>query len=262
MKVIAYTALHYGSDYLGWAIRSVIDHIDEYHVLYSAQGSHGSRTDLVCPDTRETLYTIAENAAGDKLNWHDGDWTQEGQQRDSIFEYAPAADVIVVLDADEIWPSGLIRMILSCPPPIGVDKYRLPMIHMWRSFWKGILHDPAYPVRIIYPKWEHGNGETITLSEVTVASFNGDYQEKTEPIVHLGYAQRPEIVQYKQHTHGHKGEWRKDVDWFNDVFMNNERTKDLHPVGSDYWNYELVYPLDYMPAFMVEHPYFTMATIE
>ena len=94
MKVIGYTALHYGRDYLGYAIRSVIDAVEEYHVLYTSQGSHGHRSQAHCPDTRLELFEIAEAAAGAKLRWHEGSWLWEGQQRDAIFEYAPDADVL------------------------------------------------------------------------------------------------------------------------------------------------------------------------
>ena len=80
-------------------------------------------------------------------------------------------------------------------------------------------------------------------------------------INHMGYAQRPEIVQYKQLTHGHRNEWRHDVDWFTDKFMANAQT-DTHPVGSEYWNPERVDPLDYMPRWMQDHSYYHMQVIE
>lgn len=251
MKVIGYVALHYGRDYLGYAIRSVIDHIDELHVLYSAVGSHGHQAHIPCPETRDELYAIAEGAAGGKLRWHDGTWAHEGYQRDSIHQYAPDADVILVLDADEIWPEGLVANVLnyagavtnSIPP---FRTLRLPMIHMWRSFYRAILHDPAFPTRVIFPHIAEKYGEQTW--------------GRADPIVHLGYAQRPEIVEYKQHTHGHRGEWRQD-DWFNTVFMANAQTN-CHPVGSEYWQPEPVNPLDYMPGWMSEHPYYGLQVIE
>lgn len=257
MKVIGYTALHYGSDYLGWAIRSIIDHIDEYHVLYAARGSHGSRTFQPCPDTREDLYAIASRAAGNKLRWWDGDWTQEGQQRDSIFGYAPDADVILTLDADEIWPEALVYCAIdqwSEAKLIQCRSWRMPIIHYWRSFYRAILHDPAYPERVIYPHvgnaWDREHGVCYINPPPTGREF----------INHMGYAQRSEIVDYKQLTHGHKGEWRRDINWFQDRFMANAQ-QDCHPVGSEYWNPEQVKPLDYMPAFMVEHPYYKLDVI-
>lgn len=245
-KIIAYTALLYGTDYLGWAIRSVIDHIDELHILYDASGhgSHGHVTDRVCPDTREQLITIAARAAGAKMRWHDGRWAHEGYQRESIHQYAPDADVILVLDADEIWPRYFNRGCLDAWETLNVQRLRLPMIHFWRSFHRAVLHDPAFPERVIYPKKQR-SFETVHLAG---------------SICHLGYAQRSEIVGFKLSTHGHKGEFRRDVDWFNDVFMAN-RQLDCHPVGSEYWNPEPVNPWDYMPEFMKQHPYAELEVI-
>ena len=250
-KVVGFTALLYGKDYLAWAIRSIIDHIDEYHIAYSPIGAHGHRTEIPCPETREELYAIASAAAGNKLHWHDGEWAHEGLQRDSIHEYAPDADVIVVLDADEIWHSELIQWAVNPLDGTGEtrgQRIRIGMIHYWRSFYRAVIHDPACPVRVIYPK--------IKPSEGCL-----DSRHIKQVISHLGYAQRPEIVQYKQLTHGHRNEWRKDVDWFADKYMANAQT-DCHPVGSEYWNPERVDPLDYMPRWMMEHPYYHMQVIE
>jgi hypothetical protein len=245
MKVISYTALHYGRDYLASAIRSVIDSVDEHHVLYTAIGSHGSRTSIPCPETRDELYAIAEAAAGSKLRWHDGEWPYEGAQRDSIHQYAPDADVILVVDADEVWSTGLADEVLST---LGNQRrYRLPIIHYWRSFYRAVLHDPAFPERVIVPN-----------------SFSGGigaFDKRDGVIHHFGYAQRPEIVEYKILTHGHRGEWRHDVDWFHDKFMANAQT-DCHPVGSDHWNPETVDPYSLgLPEFMREHEYAGMEVI-
>lgn len=246
MKVIAYTALLYGTDYLGWAIRSVIDHIDELHIIYDStgHGSHGHRTERECPDSRWELINIATNAAGDKLRWHDGGpYSFEGQQRDAIYGYAPDADVILVLDSDEIWPDGLAQATILQVMMTEARTYRIPIIHYWRSFHRCVLHDPAFPVRAIVP--------SRATDEWCI-----DYK----PINHMGYAQRSEIVNFKLTTHGHRGEFRRDVDWFNDVFVANRQT-DCHPVGSEYWNPETVNPLDYMPIWMKDHPYFNLDVI-
>lgn len=276
-KIVAYTALHYGKDYLASAIRSVIDHVDEYHALYTPIGSHGHRTDVPCPETRDELLEIALSA-GSKLRWHEGEWGWEGQQRDTIFSVAPDADLILALDADEIWAEGLAQMVIESaakhPFP---TNFRVPIIHYWRSFHRCVLHDPAYPVRAISPKAK--GQEAITfhpfradtpdtphdmpsheVTEILRKIRAGEYRDEAMAINHMGYAQRSEIVNYKQLTHGHKGEWRRDVDWFNDKFMANAQV-DCHPVGSDYWNPETVNYLDYMPAWMSDHPYAEMAVI-
>lgn len=246
-KVVSYTALLYGADYLGSAIRSVIDHMDEHHIIFSPVGAHGSRTDLPCPDSRDELYAIAEQAAGSKLHWHDsGPFTYEGQQREAIHQYAPDADVIVVLDADEIWPSMLIRnMTDGIDYPFFPRRVRLPVVHFWRSFYRAVIHDPASPVRVIYPK--RPEGET-GLSDMQGA------------IAHMGYAQRSELVYFKQFTHGHRGEWRRDCNWYRDKFLANSQ-EDVHPVGSQYWWPEEINPWDYLPEFMKSHPYANLEVI-
>lgn len=240
MKTVAYTALHYGRDYLDAAIRSVIDHVDELHVIYTPVGSHGHRTDATCPETRDELYEIAYTAARHKLMWHEGVWPYEGAQREAIHQYAPDADLILVLDADEVWTDGLASAALEFARTANVRRIRVPMLHLWRSFRRGFAHDPAYPHRIIVP----GAPE----SETTLPTWS-----EHERIWHFGYAQRSEIVAYKLLTHGHRGEFRRDCDWFNDVFMTN-RQYDCHPVGSDAWNCE---PIDQanLPLPLFDHPY-------
>lgn len=242
MKTVSYTALHYGSDYLYWALRSVADYVDECWILYAATGSHGYKTRRPCPDQKGALRAKAIAAAGRKVHWVDGDWTQEHEQREAIYDLAPDADVILVLDADEIWPDNMAKTIVDTVRVHGTSyrAVRLPMIHYWRSFYRCVLHDPAFPERVIIGKADRG-GYVDTWSHM-------------RPINHMGYAQRSEIVEYKQHTHGHRGEWRKDIDWYQARFLANAQV-DCHPVGSQYWNPEAVNPWDYLPAFMKGHPY-------
>lgn len=252
MKVVGFTALHYGREYLGYAIRSIIDHVDEHHIAYTAIGSHGHRTQVRCPETRDELYAIAKAAAGDKLRWHDGEWPHEGAQRDSIHEYAPDADAIVVLDADEIWSGGMVeRAIQRAIQYPTINRFRAEMRHFWRSFYRCILHDPSYPIRVINP---HGTDDKLFYLDIHRTETRYDIDHRLM-INHMGYAQSPEIVRYKLETHGHKNEIRRDCDWFNDIYMNVRRQKDLHLVGSEYWNYEQVNPWDYLPDFMNLHPY-------
>ncbi len=186
MKTIAYTALHYGKDYLASAIRSVIDAVDEYHVLYTPTGSHGHYSAMPCPESREELYEIARQAAGDKFHWHEGAWAWEGQQRDAIHTLVPDADVVLVLDADEVWSKRLAEFFVASARTgtMRGERYRVPIIHYWRSFHRCVLHDPAYPERLILPKNKGGGSSTVTIPDV-------------RPIHHFGYAQRPEIVEYK-----------------------------------------------------------------
>lgn len=254
-KVVGYCCLHYGLPYLEWSIRSVIDHVDEFYCLYSPHGSHNGNPGILPPiDSEADLLAAAHRGAGNKLVWVKGEWTHEGQQRDSINQYAPDADVILVVDSDEVWGEGVAYGILHSPSFLSLDvrEWRIPIIHYWRSFYKCVLHDPAFPIRVIVPK-RSGNSATYEPYP------NDGY---TFAINHFGYALPPEYIAYKWGgIHGHQAELRRDVDWFADKFMANAQT-DCHPVGSEYWNPERIDPMDYMPRFMMQHPYFFKQVIE
>lgn len=250
MKVIAYTALHYGKPYLEWAIRSVIDDVAEFHVIYSAIGSHGHRSDAANPDSRDELYEIARRAAGFKLTWHEGVFPTEGAQRDQIYSLVPDADIIIPVDYDEVWEEGLLWTALDAVndrPEI--HRWRVPFRHYYRSFYWCILHDPAYPHRVYNMRAENRD------SEATL--------DTTLAVNHFGYAIPPAYMRYKWEVHGHKNELRRDVDYFADVYEANRRT-DCHPCGSIYWNAEWVQPFiapDYLPDYMMEHPYAALEVI-
>jgi hypothetical protein len=262
MKIISFTALHYGRSYLGYALKSVLSYVDECWILYSAIGSHGFRTSIPCPETRDELYVIAHAVAGDKLRWYESEWSTEGDQRDAIYELVPDADIIYVLDADEIWNKALLEVhtgfYANCVehgflPPQGLQ--RIPIIHFWRSFYRCVLHDPSYPIRVIYPKAPRIEGSN------SVETYRDDWGWGGHPCIsHMGYAQPSNIVNYKQLTHGHRGQWRTDCNWFQDKFMANAQV-DCHPVGSQYWQPEVIDPWQYLPAFMKAHPFAQMDVI-
>ena len=247
MRIISLTVCLYGCDYLKYALASVNLAVDAQYVLYTSQGSHGHRTNAVCPDTRDQLAALAIEGAGSKLRWVEKDFDNEGAQRDYIHVLEPDADVIIVCDADEIYSEGLINEINFLAHNVRPQhrRIRLPFWHYWRSFKRGFMHDPAFPERIICPKSKENDVSTLGTSHF---------------VHHFGYAQRSEIVQYKQLTHGHKAEWRKDCDWFNDVFMANRQT-DCHPVGSDAWNCEDM-DSSQLPRVLNDHPFREMDTIE
>lgn len=242
-KAIAYTALHYGREYLPWAIRSVIKDVDEYHVLYSPVGSHSVRTSVPCPETRDELLNIARMEAGDKLRWHDGDWRFEGQQRDSIYQLTDA-EMILVVDADEVYAPGLAQHLRAQAPYHTHRHVRLPFFHYWRSLKRVIRHDPAFPIRMILPYLQQGE-TTFQIPPWLKEDFC---------VHHFGYAQSAEIVGYKMQIHGHIAELRQR--WFEDIFLTNRQT-DCHPVGSEWWNPEACD----VPHFMTNHPYANLEVI-
>ncbi len=167
-----------------------------------------------------------------------------------IYQYEPEADIIVVCDSDEIWGREQldysIEYIITSMGRVGrkARNYRVPMVHYWRSFRRCITQDASYPVRLICPKQ---SGEREIPNEFGY-------------INHFGYAIRPDLMSYKWLIHGHRGEYKRS--WFDAIYMNKERQIDLHPVGNDSWDYSIVEPLDYMPDWMIEHPFYDMEWIE
>lgn len=251
MRIVGFMALHYGLDYIQYAIESIIDYVDILHIAYSPVGSHGVTTPVPCPESERELRLLAYKAAGRKLVWHRDTWPHEGAQRDMIYEYEPTADIIVVCDSDEVWHGGLLeRALLTLQPFDDARRFwRVPMVHYWRSFRRCMIADYSYPIRIISP----GRG---ALDMMNMHSIPNEFGY----INHFGYAIKPDLMRYKWLIHGHRGEYRQG--WFDDIYMNRNRETDLHPAGNDSWNYAIVDPLDYMPDWMIEHPFYDMEWIE
>lgn len=264
MKIVGMMALHYGIEFLPYAVRSIIDEVDEMWFIHTPTGNHaGGPSDLPLPEAEHPLYLYeaAHEAAGKAFRWysHSG-WRSEGEQRDTIFQLAPDADRILVVDSDEIYGPGLARAAIaaSASRP-DIRNWRLPFIHMWKDFYHAILHDPAYPVRLINP---HAQGGEATFDAEAHDATKRELLARTTDhvpefhtrVVHFGYAINPELMRYKLTIHGHRAELRRDVDWYQERYLNPAAKTDLHPVGSEYWNAEAIEPFVYLPAFMAEHP--------
>lgn len=238
MKIIAYTALLYGKEFFHSAIRSVIDSVQELHIIYDAteHGSHGAQTPVPCPDKRHELIEIAWDAARGKMHWNQGYFANEGEQRMSIHRYAPNSDVILVVDSDEIYADGLASEAIEFAlTGTQARTIRLPFQHQWRSFHRGFLHDPSYPHRVIMPK----------------RSISDDTMHTYKRVWHFGYAIRHELMEWKWLIHGHRAELRSN--WFREVFMTN-RQYDCHPCGNDSWSAEDV-DQSKLPSVLKDHPY-------
>lgn len=257
-------ALHYGIEFLPWAVRSVIEDVDEFWFIHTPVGNHaGGPSDLPLPESEHpaALYEAAREAAGDKFRWYSqSGWRSEGEQRDTIFRLAPDADRILVVDSDEIYGPGLAAAALaaSASRP-DIRNWRLPFIHLWKDFSHAIIHDPAYPVRLINPRAAGGeatfDAEAYDAAKRELLTRTVDYvPEFHTRVVHCGYAISPELMRYKLTIHGHRAELRTDIDWMNERYLNPAARTDLHPVGSEYWNAEAIEPMAYMPLFMAEHP--------
>lgn len=237
-KVISMTCLHYGADYLAWALRSIVDSVDECWVLYTPQGSFGAHANMPCPDSEAVLFAAAQLGAGNKLRWHKGDYHNEGQHRDAIYTLCPDFYVMMIVDADEIWQPGLAGDVVSHFERHPDHKsVRIVTPQFWRSFYRGMPNDGLYA--------EHGWNRHGTQT--------GMYLESDKQIFHFGYAQNEAVTYYKQFTHGHRDEWKKD--WFDTKFLPNSQF-DVHPVINNFWNAEALDPFAMgLPEWMRTHPY-------
>lgn len=247
MKIAAYCPLHYGKEYLKEALESVSPMADRIVVLYTPKPSFGFRTDQPSPDSEEELRACCDSVKS-KLTWVSAQWYTEGQHRDAIFNLCPEADLILPIDSDEVWTPDALQSCLRVATASGTPVARNYLIGGWRHYWRS-LHwactDVWQPVRIINPK---GNGD-----------FSIGAQDGQVAIHHLGYAQSSKTVGYKMSIHGHKNEIRPR--WFEDIFGEPNRTRDLHPVVKDWWNAEKVVDESF-PQSLRDHPNFGKAVIE
>lgn len=246
-RIIAYQALLYGLPYIQSSIRSVIDAVSEFHILYTDKPSHGSSTSLPCPDTEDELRAIAEQAAGGKLRWHKGQWQQENEQRNSIESYAPDADVVIICDSDELFNENTLKLLEEEIDYPGA-YITIPMWHFYHNFRHAMIHDLAAPPRILFPKSQRRD---------LILHASQHYS-----ISHFGYAQPIEYLRYKLSCHGHKHELRFTPDEYVAMYLDRNRWTDVHPVGHQWAIAEEIEPLQYMPEYMQSHPYFNLEWIE
>lgn len=248
MKTIAYYALHYGSEYLAWSVRSVMEHVDEIHVLYTNKPSFGRDTKLVCPDTEERLHAEALRFLDkpSKLHWHRVQAATEGSHRDQLRRLAPGAGLVLHVDADEIWDSRALVDSLAEARLSAHWSLRARFAHFWRSF-RWVCIDPAMPERIF--NWHnspHLKGGYLTPRAQSV------------PVLHFGYAQSEELMRYKWQIHGHQDELRKD--WFEEKFLGwRPGVNDVHPTcAQGFWEPREVTPdlSTVLRLTLHDHPYF------
>lgn len=245
MRLIGYMALHYGLEYMAYAIRSVIHEVDRFVILHSRQPSFGFRTDTHNPDNAGWLadmYSELRGLWGDKLEWHDVQASYEGQHRDFI-KRLYGDDLIVRVDYDEIWNEGDVERMAECVLKWGAQRSRVRFVHYWRSFYWRVDDDPACPEVFWNPRGE------------------GEYTNMDIAVHHFGYAIRPSLMQYKWGIHGHKNELRSP-EWFTTRYLPM-KTHDVHPTMTERWYPRPVSELEALPlpSFMADHPYVRLPMI-
>lgn len=248
MKVVAYYIIHYGKEWLTWSLFSIRDMIDDCLISYTPQPSHGHTSTFQCPESREELRSIAKWFGA---TWIEGAYGWEGQHRDMAVDYCRftlGADVVLVVDADELWPlhvlNAAIREIRNNGGSSRLPgKWRIGMRHLWRSVnW--VCDDAAMPLRF----HDFRPGRDQMLEGYLAPDIIGK-------VWHMGYAQSPRIIQYKMSIHGHKNEIRPN--WYNDKFLGwKPGMGDVHPTCENYWTpVQLDKTTCGLEALIGNHPY-------
>jgi hypothetical protein len=253
MRVHSLTILHYGKDYLSYALRSVYHSVDQLHVFYTSTPSHGHSTNVPPIETKEELMSAAyAYDPDDKVKWYDmAGVTQEGQQRDMALKTVEAAgaEIVVVVDCDEVWPTELVNKAVGEIKYYRARYYLVNMIHCWRSFNWAIC-DNGWPVRLIDLKQDN---------------HTAYIDQNVGRVFHFGYAITNRVMRYKWQIHGHKGELRPN--WFNDKWSRWPPPDNCHPTngrneaGEPFWTPRMFDKLK-LPEFMRDHPFWGMDKIE
>lgn len=242
--------LHYGADYMPYALHSLNAVCDKIIILYSLAPTHNALSGEMLPieEARHNLKAAAEKY--DKVSWVDVYARSEGEHRGKIWDYTNGFDVLVNADADEVWNIDDLRKAVA-------EVYRSPyrvhgiagFIHFWRSFRhvvagceiEGRIVDEAdffRPIRL----WHLREKNTDRQPDINAR------------IYHFGYAIRRRIMIYKRSVHGHRSEWREEWDniWHN--WTPDYTEGNFHPTSYQIWRKIVPFDTDELPEFIRNHP--------
>lgn len=243
MKVVSYTIILYGADYVDYALRSVQSNVDQSNIIYTPHPSHGHTTNQPLVET----FNDIQSAVSVSANWYESTARYEGQQRDLAVQQCinDGADLILVLDYDEIWHADMLAQALEYVWKQNNNRnWLINFTHLWRSF-SYCCRDEGRPVRIIDTRHRTGTGYI---------------PKEFGEIYHFGYAITDKVMQYKWEIHGHKNEIRPN--WMNEKWLGwYPGIGDVHPTNAKgFWNPE---PFDKttLPALMKSHPFYELDII-
>jgi hypothetical protein len=247
MAIIGYMPLHYGKEYLRWALKSM-DIAEKIHIFYTEQPSYGFQTDVKCPESESELMQIALDTSN-KVQWHRiGPNRVEGHHRGQIMNFVSDDDWIITLDSDEVmhpghWESALSEAGKQDCASFGINGF----VNFWKSF-DYIVRDGFQPVRILRPKNIKRRKPQGTVNAT---------------IYHFGYAQCAEIMAYKLKIHGHLGDIR-NVHGSPENYFNKWAKWThpdcgityLHPASRDIWVDAEPFDKTQLPELLKDHPYY------
>jgi hypothetical protein len=246
MKVLGFMPIHYGIEYLKESLLSIRDNVDGMVVSYTHKPSHGFKTILECPDKAEDIRKICEEVLGNKLIWDEAEfYGAEFQHRNVAKKYSQGFDLIISIDADEVFEPTEIEIALKYAYTHNERYYGIKgYLNFWRSFnW--ICLDGFRPIRIENLN-KHNSLQNL---------------ECPLTIYHFSTAQKREIMEYKYSCFGHANEIKKD--YLENVFYKwtpENNFADLHPVSINLWN-AIKYDKNKLPNFMHSHPNFNKLLI-
>lgn len=245
MRTLGFLTIHYGREYLKESLLSIINHVDKVLVAYTETPSHGFSTTDICPDTKEEIKTICEQVLGDKLIWNENIYGAENQHRQMAHNYSEGYDLILTIDADEVFEPKEIQNALDYAIKNDAQYYGIKgYINFWRSFnWA--CYDGFRPIRI--ENLHNKNG--IQNHECPLT------------IYHFSTAQSEPVMRYKYKIFGHASEIK--TDWLNKTHYGwtpKNNFGDLHPVSINLWN-AVPYAKHNMPEFLKQHPNFNKELI-
>jgi glycosyltransferase involved in cell wall biosynthesis len=242
MKVLSYYPIHYGAEYLNASIRSIDPLVDKIIILYTPSPSYGHQTNIACPESEEELRAIAESSSS-KIEWMNiGGSTNEGRHRGIAFAQSAGYDIMLPVDADEIWETAsLERCIKETYDGSSWRRNVSGFVNFWKSFnWA--CYDGFQPARVF-------NLNRDNLIEETIQGT----------IYHFGYAQSDKIMNYKFEIHGHKSEIKPG--WLENTYYGWEPGKtDLHPTCG-VWTEAVHFDKNTLPDVLKEHPNFNKEII-
>jgi len=241
MKVLGFTSIHYGKEYLKESLLSVVNHVEAMVISYSRRPSHGQRLSQECPDKEEEIKAICDEVLGDKLIWISVDrYGSEAEHRNTRYTHAKGYDLILTIDADEVYkefdiPNALTFAMNNKERYFGINGY----INFWRSFEYCCL-DGFRPIRI-----ENLNN-------------HNQLQNHNCPLIvyHFSTCQSEPILRYKMKAFGHASEIRSNwIDGIYYAWTPENDIQDVHPVAFGLWN-TIKFDKNSLPQYLKDHPNF------
>ena len=246
MRTIGFMSILYGKEYLKESLLSIRDHVEKMVVAYTKNPSHGQRVKEECPDTEQEIHDICKDVLGDKFIWHRSErFNSEAEHRGIRYTYAQGYDLILTIDADEVFKEDEIQGALNYAYNNKERYYGIKgYVNFWRSFDYCCL-DGFRPIRI-----ENLNN-------------NNQLQNHECPltIYHFSTAQSEPILRYKMKAFGHASELRKNwIDGIYYAWTPENDIQDIHPVAFGLWN-SIKFDKTTLPDYLKAHPNYNKTLI-